>query len=1744
MRLEAITLHGFKSFAEKTVVKVLPGITGIVGPNGCGKCLSGDTPVALADGRVVPIRTLVEDGMEQAPFVHRLDDGLVAPATTTAPDVLTLDPVTLRLEQRPIGAFIRRAAPPFLLRVRTRAGRDVLTTHYHPFFSLEDGGLKVLTAEQLVQGVRIAVPRTLPIKPIAPETTARLALQRFAVDDRVYVPHSSGLQGWLDRARRLAGGWDALARTAGVPAHFLTCVTSRQPVRIGVVGRVAARLSLAPPPIGRIASSRGLAVSMPEMDGRLARFLGYLIAEGRVTDASQVWFVNSDSGVNAEFDRLARELFGVVPRRLQYKATTSDTLVFSEALCLLLDRVFGIAIGGNSAGKAVPPPVLAASDEVVADFLSGLFEGDAFVHEARTKGRATPYVEYVSASRRLADDVCTLLLRLGVFPLLRPKRKRATNSAKGVLRTYYSVYVYGTEQVRRLAGRLRFVGAKQARLDAAAALRVRGNPNLDLIPGVTRLIRAAVKVGGLNVKAARRLSPRLAAYVEGRCEASREGLHEVADMIERSGVTSNRARPLMRQLRALADADVCWDEVVSIERTPPPDPWVYDLTIDETHNFVAANMVVHNSNISESVRWALGEQSAKSLRGQRMEDLIFHGTGSRKPIGLAEVELTFSNDGTLSVPWSEVGVARRLYRTGESEYLLNRQPTRLRDILDLFAGTGANPRAYSVIDQDKLNHVLTAKPHERRVFIEEAAGIARYKQQRNETQGKLDAARQNLVRVRDVMDEVRRQLSSLERQARKAQQYKALQSERRELALALVAADFAGLTAQAEALGQELTRLHDTEQGVRARQTGLAAREARQRDLLQSSEHRLGDLRQSVQKIQGELERLLERREQMGLQLHELGEEAARLDEEVRVATERLGAIVGERETALAASAEAERLGSERSAAVLALESEVGRHRSGLTAERDRLEALRLEQMRVAAERVDLIRQAGELRERQAQLARRGDRLALELAEAQVEAERLTGQRVSLESVRDQAVIELTSLVADRERLAQMLADREARLSEAEARLAQARLDLASRSSSRDAVRELELAREGYGAGVRAVFAEGGTPALTGVVGTVADLLEVEPGLERAVEAVLGERLQWVIVEQFEHARAAVLWLRECGHGSATFLPLEKLQNGHAASAPSGDLQWVVDHVTARAPSLLHYLLGHVAVVEHLDQAEALWRRNGVVATYVTPTGEVLSPTGRLRGGSEGPALPQSLLTRKRQLRELEDEVRRLTETVDGEQGTVGALAAEVATLRARSSGLEQSVHARQAERLANEKDLEQSVREHERVHRHVETIGAESRQVAGEAADTDTLLAQLGQHVEAASAAESRQETAMAAVRAAIDAAQHTEATLGAQLTAGRVELAGIAERTEALRRELGRLDEMEADFTSRIEVGRQRQAQVSERRTWLAAERERTDVAARDVAGERDRREDEARQAGESHQGLADELRAIEDESRAVQGEVNRLVGAIHGIELKATEGRVRREELAQEAYRTYGVDAAALCDLHDGTRDLVPVRERLTELDARLEAIGPVNLVADEEYRELDERLTFLRTQHDDLTASIKDLDKALRGMTRTAQERFAQAFEEVNGHFGRIFARLFEGGRAELRLVEAEEGGDSLDTGVELMAQPRGKRLQSVSLMSGGERALTGLALLFAIFYFRPSPFCVLDEVDAPLDDANIHRFLRVLRELTSQTQFLVITHNRKTMEAADILYGITMEEPGLSKLVSVNMAAAVAAVASA
>ena len=802
-----------------------------------------------------------------------------------------------------------------------------------------------------------------------------------------------------------------------------------------------------------------------------------------------------------------------------------------------------------------------------------------------------------------------------------------------------------------------------------------------------------------------------------------------------------------------------------------------------------------------------------------------------------------------------------------------------------------------------------------------------------------------------------------------------------------------------------------------------------------------------------------------------------------------------------------------------------------------------LEHVRLVGRRTEQIRAAGELRGRETQLARAIERLEGEAAAAAVDLAAVVARREGLERRRQQTGVQLSLLESERQEVLTQLGEHETALAQAQGALGELSVAEASRQSALESLERLEREREGYGAGVRAIFTAAGQPEVPGIVGTVADLLDVPPELESAVEAVLGDRLQWVVVERFEHARAALGYLRAQGAGSATFLPLETLPtagngtNGHGeADSP---VRWAAGLVTGPRPDLLRHLLGRVGIVDDLDEAERLWRRNGVVATYVTPLGEVLTPTGRLTGGGRDGGRggeDHSILRRKRAIRQLGDDLQGIRDAIWIQRSRIEELARQIDALRDRRSTLQSSVQTQATARLAGEKDLEAAVRDEDRLCRHQSTVALEREQLAAEVAETGCRLEEADAALAELRHAETALDAEMTSIRAATEADERQEAETSSELTACRVELAGLAERVESLDRALVQLVELGGEGTRRIEQARERLRQLGTRRAELLLDQERSDAQAREAVAERDALDEQLRGLGEEHRGQAAERDASEADRRAREQELTRLLSRLHEIDLLATETRVRAEELLQEARRVHGVDGPdALAAAHDATRDLAAVRERHDEIAAKVEGLGQVNLIADEEYRELEERLGFLRAQHDDLVGSMKDLEKALRGMTRTAQERFQEAFGEINRHFGDIFSRLFEGGRAELRMVEPEEGDeDPLEWGVELMAQPRGKRLQSVTLMSGGEKALTGLALLFAIFYYRPSPFCVLDEVDAPLDDANIHRFLRVLRELCSQTQFVVISHNRYTMEAADLLYGVTMEEPGLSRVVSVRL----------
>jgi chromosome segregation protein len=1142
------------------------------------------------------------------------------------------------------------------------------------------------------------------------------------------------------------------------------------------------------------------------------------------------------------------------------------------------------------------------------------------------------------------------------------------------------------------------------------------------------------------------------------------------------------------------------------------------------------------SNISDGLRWALGEQSPKALRGHRMEDVIFHGSLSRRPLGLAEVSLTFSNDGDLAVPWSEVSLGRRLYRDGESEYVLNKQVCRLKDIHDLFLGTGVNPKAYALMEQERLAHILTARPLDRRLFVEEAAGITRYKQQRAETLGKLEGTRQNLLRVRDVMDEVRRQLTSLERQARKAKQYKTLQAERRGLELALRAAEYVALQAEEAGLAAEETATLARVEALRTRAAGLGAEQETARADALAAEHRAADLRVTRERAELELESALTRTAQLGQAAEEIAAELARLAEEATALAARLQTLGEER---LARHALVAALRTEFGAAqdrAAAEEAALESLRARLRDARDETERVRREQVGLAGRRTELGQTLGGLEEREAALGRRLDRLAAETAEGTGERDRLVAALAEARTELDAATGRATALADTLTRLTASIEAAAATRGRALADADGCRVALAGHRSSLAALEELEAQRAGYGHGVQSVFTAAREARLSGVVGTVADLLEVPRELERAVEAALGERLQWVVVETFAAAKAALGYLGTNGGGQATFLPLDCLNGGPKVHVPEG--AGVVGAagrlVACSYPALVQNLLGAVVVVRDFPAAERLWSDNGHGTSFVTVGGEVLAPPGTLGGGRATGAGDASLLARKRAIRELAAQVAADEVALRAALERVQAADVELAALASEQKATASEREGAEVERFGAAKDLERLEKEAARARLFVETLGVEAAQCTAEAEGVAAEIRARREELAGVSTAQAETDGAIARLLGAIEADAAAEEVRGQAFLDVQVELAGLAGRIEATESEAERLVADEADTRARISASETRARGLEGRRRESLAERARLEAQAATLAGQRDLARAAAEAAAAARDEHAERVRLLTEEARTADADLSRATATLRDLTVHAAEVRVRRQDLEAEARRQFEVAPDGLREAHQPEREPNDMRARVEELSAKIQALEPVNLIADDEYRELDERLQFLRTQHDDLTGSVKDLERALRGMTRTAQERFLEAFEHINKNFQELFARLFEGGRAELRLVEAPEGGDPLETGIEMVAQPRGKRLQAISLLSGGEKALTGLALLFGIFYYRPSPFCLLDEVDAPLDDANIHRFTRVLRELAGHTQFIVITHNRKTMEAADVLYGVTMEEPGLSRLVSVNL----------
>jgi chromosome segregation protein len=1153
------------------------------------------------------------------------------------------------------------------------------------------------------------------------------------------------------------------------------------------------------------------------------------------------------------------------------------------------------------------------------------------------------------------------------------------------------------------------------------------------------------------------------------------------------------------------------------------------------------------SNIVDAIRWVLGEHAPSYLRSKALEDVIFAGSDAAGPLGMAEVSLTFSNEDGIAPPgyesYSEVQITRRTFRDGESEFSINRIPCRLKDIAELFLDTGAGARGYAIIEQGKIMTIVNARPEEKRMIIEEAAGVAKFRVRKKEAERKMESTRQNLARVRDILDEVRRQLGSLERQVRKAEKYKVLKDELRQLDLRIAKRKYRTFSEGRSRIAGDLSELERALFSLRAEISALEADRESERLRLAEAEAALGTLRtghsalkEEIARKQAEWEGKSREAWQLRTLIAETKEEVASLEGEVAELSRRIReaeeqVLKGrdnltssrEQRTALAAEAEkAQTAYSEAHAQAEQAKSDlmvrVTLHSNALSGT-ESIQKLMEENARAVARLNDRVAEAEALaRKAEAQFARACGEEE-EAREALASAEMAWGETGSLRG--EQAT-----------RL-DMLAD--------DLRKAEGRLE--ATGSRLSALSRVQEQRDWASSGVRAVLrhylgeGNGNGGGERGIFGVIGELIETDAPYERAVEAVLGERIQSIVVRDHADGLSALQYLKDSREGRGAFVPVT-LRTREAPPSYGGEEGVIaplieVVHSPEECRDLLRGLLGSTLLVSDLSCALRLWNRNGVWSSFVTLDGDVVTADGILVGGAQEQG-ESRVLSVKREIRELEQEMSRLveesarmTEEVEEARRTRAMLEerlAEMFSVREERKG--QYAGAQQG-RAVVEVAMSQArttlgalVQEREYLEAELGRMTAEYRASEDAARDSGRARGEEEERVRTLVALVEEKRAAMEAVRAKLHTAEIEWTGLEEKFRSGEVVLEGLRESrnsrnatVEERRKRIAAYEKNAGELEHAVEEGR-----------------EAIEAAAVDLAG----RQEEIDRHLEENAALYARLASMEGGLKEKFHHEADGIARVSDLRLAAQRVEMDIEHLDSEIYQRYEVRPSEIAGREEAGEeedgDLADWEGRVGEIRARMTAIGEVNLASLEEHRELAERHSFLSSQKEDLEKSLEDLAKAIQRINRTTRERFSVAFDNINRKFQEIFPKLFLGGRAYLKLLDE---GNLLDSGVEIVAQPPGKKLQSLTLLSGGEKALTAISLIFSIFLVKPSPFCLLDEADAPLDDANIDRFNSIVREMSSNYQFLLITHNKRTMELADVLYGITMEKPGISKVVSVN-----------
>lgn len=1140
------------------------------------------------------------------------------------------------------------------------------------------------------------------------------------------------------------------------------------------------------------------------------------------------------------------------------------------------------------------------------------------------------------------------------------------------------------------------------------------------------------------------------------------------------------------------------------------------------------------SNISDAIRWVLGEQSPKMLRGGKMEEVIFAGTASRKSRGMAEVTLVIDNSlGILPIDYNEVAITRRMYRSGESEYLINNNACRLRDIRELIMDTGIGVDGYSLIGQGKIADIVSSKAESRREIFEEAAGVVLYKSKKAEAERKLSATNANLERADDIITEIEGRIDGLREDSAKAKEYLQLKERYQELEIniALKSIDTleqsnAALKNDVDELKASIDKSNEEKEAIdgelnksRQRSTDLEKCGNDARDQLITinneisdlnneatrNEERLGGIERDFNRINGEIEDYSKRKDTEQEEASKIDCEMRQISEQLQKAVDELNEKKGKYADAVAASDEYSSRINKANEDILELRSKINEKGSDVRTYENFQETLE--------------KRRKEIVEDQAEIERNAQSYDQRMREAQREKAEADALLETLRSSLDEAKEDRKSYTQERADLAR--------------KWEELRTNGTNLSARKTALETLENNYDGYNSAVRFIMRH----KKPGIRGVVADLIDVPTGYEVAIETALGAGTQNIVCDSDEDAKAAVRALKENRAGRCTFLPIRSVRSRKAdverrVEQIEGYLGLAVDLISfdSEYEGVLNYLLGRVAIVDNLDNAVSLSKIPGAGGLrFVTLDGEVINTSGAITGGKFKNSTA-NLLERKQEISQLDAKIKQLRDEIRGVKERIDELDSVIDEMQEVINDTERDFH--QAEIQSGTLDtriktLEESGQNlntgREKAERELKKIQADFDEAQG---NIERLNGEISDASEQIRKINDEAEQAMTALEAAKNAVSEANE---------EVIQAGINQRDW-----VGKLD-TKKEILNRVNksIG-DMQREIDNRKQQIRdLEQEKNDIiyGSEDAAGQaeakeqkRDELSDYIEKVREERESLIKSIDGLSDQQTELGNKLNDMQDKKYQLEIKIGKNDTQLDNLKSKLWDEFEVSYIQAMEYRKADFVMSSAQRESREIKLKIRQLGDVNVGAIKEYEEVNERYTFLTEQRADILRAMDELKRIIRDMDKTIRDKFKESFDQIVVNFEEIFRQLFGGGHAELRL---DDENNPLESGIEIIAQPPGKKLQNINLMSGGEKTMTAIALMFAVLKTKPTPFCILDEVEAALDDANIDRFANYLREFDN-IQFAIVTHQKATMEHADVLYGVTMPEQGISKVLSLRL----------